>query len=159
MKASICKLLSPIDQILSSIPEWVINVAMRLVIFKIFWFSVQTKIAGLTIGGQHFAFWNVTETTFLLFDFEYALPLIDSTLAAYLGTFGEFFLPLMILFGFFTRFAAVGLMIMTLVIQFLVYPDAWWSVHVYWVLALLYIMRNGGGLISVDHYLKSRCDK
>ncbi len=42
---------------------------------------------------------------------------------------------------------------MTLVIQFLVYPDAWWPTHVYWVLALLYVMRNGGGLVSLDNVL------
>ncbi|EGG94119.1 putative integral membrane protein [gamma proteobacterium IMCC1989] len=156
MKNYLCKVLGPIDSLLSMIPEWVVNLAMRLVIFKVFWFSVQTKITGLTIGGQHFAFWNVTDSTFLLFDFEYGIPLIPSELAAYLGTFGEFFLALMILFGFMTRFAALGLMVMTMTIQFFVYPDAWWSVHVYWALILLYLMRNGGGLLSVDRLLLKR---
>lgn len=156
MKNYLCKVLGPIDSLLSMIPEWVVNLTMRLVIFKVFWFSVQTKITGLTIGGQHFAFWNVTDSTFLLFDFEYGIPLIPSELAAYLGTFGEFFLALMILFGFMTRFAALGLMVMTMTIQFFVYPDAWWSVHVYWALILLYLMRNGGGLLSVDRLLLKR---
>jgi len=156
MKNSLCKALGPIDNLLSMIPEWAVSLAMRLVIFKVFWFSVQTKITGLTIGGQHFAFWNVTDSTFLLFDFEYGIPLIPSELAAYLGTFGEFFLALMILFGFMTRFAALGLMIMTMTIQFFVYPDAWWSVHVYWALILLYLMRNGGGLFSIDRLLLKR---
>lgn len=150
MKDYLCNILKPIDGLLSAIPEWVINLGMRLVVFKIFWFSVQTKIVGWTVAGQHFAFWNVTDSTFLLFDFEYGIPLIPSNIAAYLGTFGEFFLPLAILFGFMTRFAAMGLMIMTLVIQFFVYPDAWWSVHVYWFLMLLYLIRNGGGSVSVD---------
>jgi putative oxidoreductase len=156
MKNYLCKVLGPIDSLLSTIPEWAVNLAMRLVIFKVFWFSVQTKITGLTIGGQHFAFWNVTDSTFLLFDFEYGIPLIPSEIAAYLGTFGEFFLALMILFGFMTRFAALGLMVMTMTIQFFVYPDAWWSVHVYWALILLYLMRNGGGLLSVDRLLFKR---
>ncbi|ODS24747.1 hypothetical protein AB835_02180 [Candidatus Endobugula sertula] len=150
MKTALCQVLSPIESLFSAIPEWVVNIAMRLVIFKIFWFSVQTKIVGWTIGGQHFAFWNVTDNTFLLFDFEYNIPLIPSEIAAYMGTFGEFFLPLAILFGFMTRFAAAGLMVMTLVIQFFVYPDAWWNVHVFWVLILLYIIRNGGGSLSLD---------
>lgn len=153
MKSFLCKTLSPIDNLFAMIPEWFINIAMRLVIFKVFWFSVQTKIVGLTVAGQHFAFWNVTDSTFLLFDFEYGIPLIPSELAAYLGTFGEFFLPLMILFGFMTRFAAVGLLIMTMTIQFFVYPDAWWSVHVFWTLILLYIIRNGGNAISLDKIL------
>jgi len=153
MKQFFCKLLNPIDTILSRIPEWVVNLAMRLVIFKVFWFAVQTKITGLTVAGQHFAFWNITDNTFLLFDFEYGIPLLPTELAAYAGTFGEFFLSLMILFGILTRFAALGLMIMTLVIQFFVYPDAWWTVHAYWVLPLLYLMKNGGGKISLDNIL------
>jgi len=153
MKNALCKILSPIDNLFAAIPEWFVNLAMRLVIFKVFWFAVQTKITGLTIAGQHFAFWNVTDNTFLLFDFEYGVPIIPTEIAAYMGTFGEFFLSLAILFGFMTRFAAAGLMVMTLVIQFFVYPDAWWTVHAFWVLILLYLMRNGGGLVSVDQLL------
>ena len=156
MKEELCHILSPIDKLLAAIPDWLINIGMRLVIFKVFWWSVQTKITGWTIAGQHFAFWNVTDSTFLLFDFEYGLPFIPSDIAAYLGTFGEFFLPLAILLGFMTRFAAAGLMIMTLVIQFFVYPEAWWSVHVFWVLLLLYIMRNGGGSVSLDRIIFKR---
>lgn len=156
MSNQLCKILKPIDNIMASIPEWAVNIGMRLAVFSVFWSAVQNKIVGLTIGGQHFAFWSLTDNTFLLFDFEYSLPLIPSTLAAYLGTFGEFFLSLMILLGFMTRYAAVGLMVMTLVIQFLVYPGAWWSVHIMWVAMLAYLIRNGGGLISVDNFLLKR---
>lgn len=153
MKSAICKVITPINTIMSNIPEWFVNLCMRLVIFKVFWFAVQTKINGWTIAGQHFAFWNVTDNTFLLFNFEYGIPLIPSTLAAYMGTFGEFSLSLMILFGVLTRFAALGLLAMTLVIQFFVYPDAWWTFHVYWVLPLLYLIKNGGGKASADNFL------
>jgi len=153
MKQLLSKVVGPVNSLLAHIPEWVVNLAMRLVVFKIFWFSVQTKISGVTIAGQHFAFWSVTDNTFLLFDFEYGIPLIPTTLAAYLGTFGEFFFSLMILLGFMTRFAALGLMGMTLVIQFFVYPEAWWSVHVFWFVMLLYLIRNGGGKASIDHFI------
>lgn len=156
MNSFLDKMLSPIDKLLAMTPEWLINLAMRLMIFKIFWFSVQTKITGMTVAGQHFAFWNLTSNTFLLFDYEYNLPLIASDVAAYLATFGEFFLAIMILVGVMTRFAAVGLLIMTMTIQFFVYPEAWWTVHVYWTLLLLYIVRHGGGVVSVDHALFKR---
>lgn len=153
MKNILCKILSPVNNAFTSIPAVVVNVAMRLVIFKVFWMSAQTKITGWTIAGQHFAFWNITDNTFLLFDFEYGIPLIPSTLAAWMATLGEFFLSLLILSGLLTRFAALGLLMMTLVIQFFVYPDAWWTVHVYWVLPLLYLMKYGGGEFSVDNLL------
>ena len=67
-----------------------------------------------------------------------------------LATYGEFFLSIMILLGFFTRFAALGLFIMTMVIQFLAVPEAWWTLHVYWTLITVYLMKNGGGKISLD---------
>ena len=141
---------------LNTIGDWLVAISMRIVMFKVFWFSAQTKITGLTIGGQHFAFWNITDNTFLLFEFEYGIPLLPTTLSAYMANFGEFFLSLMILFGLFTRFAALGLLAMTLVIQFFVYPDAWWSVHVYWVLPLLYLSCYGGGKLSLDQLLSKR---
>ena len=152
MKKLVCKVLQPINKICSAIPEWVVNLCMRVLVFKVFWLSAQTKISGLTLFGQHFAFWNINQTTFFLFDFEYDVPLIPSDIAAYMGTFGEFFLSLMILFGFLTRFAALGLLMMTLVIQY-VYPDAWWGSHAYWFVIILYLVRNGGGQISIDRYL------
>jgi putative oxidoreductase len=39
---------------------------------------------------------------------------------------------------------------MTMVIQFFVYPEAWWQVHSLWVaLALILLVRGAGGL-SLD---------
>ncbi|WP_086933120.1 DoxX family protein [Agarilytica rhodophyticola] len=134
------------------IPEWLIALTMRVSIFFIFWKSVQTKIEGLTIAGQHFAFWGVTDSAVLLFEYEYDLPLLPPNIAAYLATFGEFFLSLGILFGLFTRLSALGLLIMTAVIQIFVYPNAW-GVHIVWAAILLYLMRHGAGNVSLDKML------
>ena len=132
------------------IPDWVISLGVRLVIFRVFWLSAQTKITGLTIGGQHFAFWSLTDGVFFQF-WEYPAPL-DSNFMIYAGTFAEFFLSLAILFGLFTRYAAIGLLGVTAVIQF-VEPAGWWSAHVYWVLLLVVLIRQGGGLVSVDRLI------
>ncbi len=135
------------------IPEWLIALTARAAIFFVFWNSVQTKIDGLTVAGYHLAFWNVTDSTVMLFEYEYALPLLPPALAAYLATFGEFFLSLGVLFGIMTRLSAVGLLIMTAVIQIFVYPDAW-GVHILWATALFYLARNGADKISLDYLLK-----
>lgn len=156
MKTMLSSAYFKFDSLLANLPEWVISLAMRLVIFRVFWLSVQTKIDGLTIAGQHFAFWNLTSNTFLLFEYEYDLPLIPPTVAAYLGTFGEYALALLLVVGLLTRFAALGLLVITLVIQFLVYPNAWWPVHVFWVLPLLYLIKHGGGAASLDRLLFKR---
>ncbi len=147
------KLLTPIDRFVAHIPEFVVNIAMRLIIFKIFWLSVQAKIVGATFAGQHFAFWNIKKTAFLLFDFEYNVPLIPSSMATYIVTFAEFFFSLFILFGLFTRLSAFSLLIMTLIIQVYVHPQLWWSVHVFWIVIFMYIMKYGGGTVSLDNLL------
>lgn len=154
MKNSLCKALGPIDNLLSMIPEWAVSLAMRLVIFKVFWFSVQTKIYGLTIGGQHFAFWQISDSAYFQF-YEFPYAILHHEIIITLATYAEFFLPILILFGLFTRFAALGLFFVTLVIQ-LVMPDAFWSIHIYWFLIVLYLMRNGGGLFSIDRLLLKR---
>ena len=137
----------------TKIPEWLIALAVRLVIFRVFWLSVQTKIVGWTIAGQHFKFWELTDAVFFQF-WEYPAPL-NSDFMIYAGTFAEFFLAIAILLGLFTRYAATGLLAVTLVIQF-VEPTGWWSAHVYWVILLVYLVRQGGGLVSVDRLIARR---
>lgn len=126
------------------LPYSLVALAIRLVVFRVFFLSAQTKVDGFTI----------TSATFYLFQYEYAIPVIPHKLAAYLGTLGEFTFSILLVIGLATRFAAVGLIIMTLVIQY-VYPSAWWSVHVWWLIALLVLVSKGGGKFSLD-YLVSR---
>ncbi len=61
---------------------------------------------------------------FDLFRSEYKLPLVPPELAAPLAAFAEHLFPLLILVGLATRFSALALLVMTLTIQLLVYPDA-----------------------------------
>jgi putative oxidoreductase len=58
-----------------------------------------------------------------------------------------------LVFGLFTRAAATGLLVMTLVIQLLVYPDAFWPVHSLWFALLLVVLWRGGGGWSLDRLL------
>ena len=136
-------------------PTWLIGLVMRIALFQVFWTAAQTKISGSKIFGQKWQFWNVTDSAILLFEYEYNLPLIPPTIAAYAGTLAEFFLALGILFGVMTRFSALGLLIVTLVIQFLVnFND--WPVHILWAGPLLYLLKHGPGTLSVDAALGRR---
>lgn len=134
------------------VPTWGVNVILRLGVFFVFWNSVQTKLGGDTYFGQKLEFWKVTDSTKMLFEYEYALPLIPAELAAYLATFGEFFLALGVLFGVLTRVSAFGLLLITLVIQIFVYPGAW-TVHLLWAGPLIYLLKEGGGAASVDRLI------
>lgn len=137
----------------SRIPQDLILLLTRLAAGSVFWRSVQTKITGWEFAGQSWQFFNVSDATFTLFHYEYALPLLPYRVAAYAGTAAEFFFALMILVGFGTRFAAFGLLAVTTVIQLFVFPEAW-PTHILWYALLLFIVKYGAGRISLDRLLR-----
>ena len=63
-------------------------------------------------------------------------------------------MPLFILAGFLTRFAALALLVMTLAIEIFVYPNAF-DTHGVWAAALLYLMKYGPGVASLDHFVSA----
>lgn len=131
------------DQIGRLVPEWAITLLARFSIAYTFWSSGRSKVSGIL---------DISDSTFLLFEHEYGVPLIPSDIAAYMATYAEHFFPILLVLGIFTRFAALSLLMMTAVIQLFVYPDAW-NVHMWWALAMLYLIRYGGGTVSLDHLL------
>ena len=124
--------LGLLERIPVAVPELLFRLGMGLV----FWRSGQSKLAS----------WD---TTLLLFREEYRLPVIDPTLAAYLAAAAEHIFPILLVIGLATRFSALALLIMTLVIQIFVYPDAW-PTHGTWAAIFLMLMAQGPGKISLD---------
>lgn len=62
---------------------------------------------------------------------------------------------MLLLIGLETRLSALALLGMTLVIQLLVYPGAY-ATHGTWAAVLLFLMAQGPGAWSVDHWLARR---
>lgn len=120
----------------------------RLGIGGIFWLSGRTKVEGWL---------TLTDTTFVLFREDYALPLIPPVWAAYLATWAEHLFPLLLFIGLATRLSAAALLGMTAVIQCLVYPAAW-PTHLTWTVPLLYLVGRGAGRWSLDAWLAARRD-
>ncbi len=85
-----------------------------------------------------------------LFGRLYGFPAPDA-LAVLVGS-AEIALPVLLLLGLATRFAALGLLIMTAVIQ-LVFPDGWMNFHLYWAALALAVMALGAGRPSLDYWL------
>lgn len=125
------------------VPQDAVLLAARIFPAIVFWLSARTKVDGLTIK----------DSTFFLFEHVYALPLIPPAPAAVLATVAEHVLPILLIAGLFARFSALGLLIMTAVIQFLVFPGAWVT-HGLWAVALLVTLAQGPGRLSFDHLLK-----
>ncbi|MCP3675173.1 MAG: DoxX family protein [Gammaproteobacteria bacterium] len=149
MLTKLLQLLNKPVELLKAFPEDIIALTARIAIFTVFWRSAQTKISGWELFDQSWQFFNLSSSTFMLFQYEYDLPLINYKIAAYLATFSEFFLSITILVGFITRLSALAFLGMTAVIQIIVYPDAW-PTHILWAAALLYIVKHGPGRLSID---------
>jgi len=107
---------------------------IRLWMAEIFWSSGLSKIAS----------WD---STIDLFAEEYKVPLLSPDIAAMLGTATELSMPVLLALGLGTRFAAIPLLCMTLVIEF-TYLDK--LEHFYWMMLLGHLALRGGGLLSLD---------
>ena len=58
----------------------------------------------------------------------------------------------MLVLGLGTRFAALGILLLTAVIQLTV-PDGWQTYHLPWAAMALAVMTYGPGKLAVDHLL------
>lgn len=133
-----------IDIVSGSVPEAIILLFTRVALAGIFWRSARTKVEDGT--------WlQMSDTTVFLFKEEYGMPFPEIT--GLLATYAEHFLPILVVLGLFTRVGAAGLLVMTLVIQFFVYPDAWWQTHIVWVALAGILVVRGGGMFSVDRLI------
>lgn len=121
-------------------PVW--DLGARLFLGWSFFRSGQLRFKDLINGNF--------DNQIFLFELEHPVPGIDPTVAAYASTFAEVFLPLLLLFGLFSRFAAAGLLVMTAVIEF-TYIHA--TDHILWAFLAAAILVKGPGLFSVDHFL------
>jgi putative oxidoreductase len=127
---------------LGRIPDWFIALAARFFPAAVFWQSGETKVAG----------WHLKPSAISLFENEYQLPLIDPTIAAYVSAFSEHFFPILLVIGLATRFSALALLCMTVVIEIFVYPGAW-PTHGVWATCLLVVIARGPGWLSLDHLI------
>lgn len=130
-----------------AVPLSLISLGARVFPAAVFWQSGETKLEG----------WHVSDSAVYLFQDEYKLPLIDPWLAAHLAAFAEHFFPVLLVIGLATRFAALALLGMTLVIEIFVYPDAW-PTHGVWAISFLTVIVHGPGIFSLDHLIRRRFD-
>lgn len=152
-------LIATANALMARIPESAISLLGRFSVAAVFWKSGQTKIEGLAVdivaGTFELGLPRLSSSAVDLFRDEYRLPLISPEFGATLAALGEHGLPLLLLLGLGTRFAALGLLAMTAVIQFLVYPSAY-PTHGVWAAVLLWLMVRGPGVVSLDHLIARR---
>ena len=112
--------------------------AARFWIAKVFFMSGLVKIKS----------WD---STIALFTDEYKVPALPPEIAAYMATAAELSLPVLLVLGLMTPLAALGLFVMTLVIELFVYPGT--TEHYYWLLLLGILATHGSGKLGADFWL------
>jgi putative oxidoreductase len=94
-----------------------------------------------------------------LFTEVHPVPLLPPLLAAWLATAVELVASTMLAVGLLARLAALPMLAMTLVIQFVVGaadPAFYVQEHYYWMLLLGFVVALGPGTLSIDHWLERR---
>lgn len=127
---------------LERIPYCAIALVARVAPAAVFWQSGQTKVNGFALS----------DSAIPLFQYEYKLPLVDPTIAAYGAAIAEHVFPILLVIGLASRFAAFALLFMTMVIEIFVFPDAW-PTHGTWIACFLLIVARGPGMLSLDHLI------
>ena len=124
-----------------------IMLAVRVLVAIPFWQSGLTKWVSFPT--------QLSSSAKYLFANEFKLhlpggpyPMPFPELMAWLSGMGEMILPVMLVFGFLSRPAALGILAMTLVIQITI-PDGW-PIHIQWATAGLIILALGPGMFSAD---------
>lgn len=136
--------------LLARFPASITQLALRVAVAVPFWRSGLTKWDGFGRLSDSAVFLFTEEFRLHLFGQAYPFPM--PSVAAWLSGVGEIVLPILLVLGLATRFAAAGILLMTGIIQLTV-PDGWASSHLPWAAMALAVMTYGPGRLSIDHWL------
>lgn len=102
---------------------------------------------------------SISPGTLYLFENQFKLHLLGTVVDlpypdpfAYLTAVAEIVLPILLVAGLATRFAALALLAMTGVIQ-LVFPEGWANFHLYWASLAIALVALGPGSLSLDRLI------
>ncbi|MFD2261551.1 DoxX family protein [Lacibacterium aquatile] len=126
-----------------------VDLWIRFAVGLIFWRSGLQKISD----------WPAT---LQLFHYEYQVPLLPPGLAAVMAAATELGAPVLLFIGLASRLAALPLLCMTLVIQFVLgaaNPAFNNSDHFFWMILLAVIITRGPGRLSLDHLIATRLER
>jgi putative oxidoreductase len=143
------------SECLGRFPTSVTQLVLRIALAVPFWRSGLTKWDG---------FGQLSDSAVLLFTEEFRLHVFGQTIPypapatfAFLSGTAEIVLPILLVLGFATRFAALGILAMTAIIQLTV-PQAWANFHLPWAAMALAVIAYGPGRLSLDNLIGRRSE-
>jgi putative oxidoreductase len=123
-----------------------LRIALAVPFFK----SGLTKWTGFLTLSPAAEFLFEEEFKLHIFGQAYNFPIPDAL--ALIDSVAEIVLPVLLVVGVATRFSALGLLVMTGVIQ-LVVPEGWANFHLPWASLAVAIIALGPGRLSLDHLI------
>ncbi|MBI1366338.1 MAG: DoxX family membrane protein [Alphaproteobacteria bacterium] len=144
-----------------AIPYALLALVCRVAAAVPFWRSGQAKLDGADFLGVKFELFHLKASQAYLFAEEFHFPETIAPAAAQLAAIGENILSPLLIIGLFGRASALGLLVMTAVIQFYVYPSELlnpngnWSEHLLWAAPLLVVLGRGPGGLSADAWART----
>ena len=144
------RIVQRVEAVISSIPEALPLLALRFALAVPFFKSGLTKWDGfLTLSnGARYLFTQEFSLHIFGNQYPYPAPILMATLSG----IGEIVLPILLVLGLGTRFAAIGILLMTAVIQLTV-PDGWANFHLPWAAMALTLAVYGGGPLALDRVI------
>lgn len=138
------------NNLLASIPASLSLAVLRIALAVPFFKSGLLKWDGFLnlSAGAEYVFQD--EFKLHIFGAQYAYPF--PLTVAFMAGLAEICLPILLVLGLGTRFAAFGLLIMTGVIQLTV-PEGWANFHLPWAAMALALVVYGGGKLSADQLI------
>ncbi|MEE9325781.1 MAG: DoxX family protein [Cocleimonas sp.] len=114
--------------------------------------------SGLTKVDDNF---KITSSTIDLFKYDFKVPVLPPEIAAYLATYAELILPVLLVLGFLSRPAALGLFILNAVAAFSLAQTDFASAaghwqHVVWGVMLAVVFAFGPGRVSIDRWISDK---
>ncbi len=125
--------------------QFIMIFVFRLYMAKVFFYAGLSKIKSM-------------ESTLMLFEYEYSVPLIPFNVAAYMATFAELVFPILLVIGLAGRFSAGALFVLNIVAA-ISYPDispGGLNDHYFWGSMLLVLVMYGPGKASLDAWIQKR---
>ena len=150
MEKTVRAVVNWLAQVATIIAPPILRIALAVPFFR----SGLTRWDGFLSLSPSAAYLFEEEFKLHLFGGAYGFP--APLVVAHLVGSAEIVLPILLVLGLATRFTALGLLIMTGVIQ-LVVPDGWANFHLPWASMAVAIIAIGPGWLSIDHLLDRWC--
>lgn len=144
-----------ISNLLDKYDQWVEKLQLGFVPLLLLFCRIWVAWVFFNSGLTKIASWD---STLYLFEYEYQVPILPWTIAAYMGTAAELVLPVFMAIGLLTRPMAMSLFAFN-IIAVVSYPVLWeqgFYDHQLWGLMILIIVVWGAGPFSVDKLLRNK---